>query len=47
LLVRNSATLLEVSRLLGHRDIRMADRYSHLANEHTTQLVDRVMRDVK
>ena len=47
LLARNNATLLEVSRLLGHRDIRMADRYSHLANEHTTQLVDRIMRDVK
>ena len=47
LLARNNATLLEVSRLLGHRDIRMADRYSHLANEHTMQLVDRVMKRVK
>jgi integrase len=46
-LVRDGASLFEVGRLLGHKDPRMTDRYSHLADEHTKALVDRVMSGVK
>jgi integrase len=39
LLVRNNATLFEVSRLLGHRDVRVSDWYAHLASESTAALL--------
>jgi integrase len=42
-LVQAGANLAEVAQLLGHKDIRMTRRYSHVANAHTLALVDRVM----
>jgi integrase len=46
-LVRNGATLPEVGRLLGHRDLHSTQRYSHIADQHTAALVARVMGNVK
>lgn len=43
LLVQSGANLMEVAQLLGHKDIRMTQRYSHVHNGHTLNLVDRVM----
>jgi site-specific recombinase XerD len=45
-LVQSGANLLEVAQLLGHKDIRMTQRYSHVHNEHTRALVDRVMEGI-
>ncbi|MFO1306607.1 MAG: site-specific integrase [Burkholderiales bacterium] len=42
-LVQNGANLAEIAALLGHKDIRMTRRYSHVHNAHTLALVDRVM----
>lgn len=42
-LARNGATLLEISDLLGHRQLQMTKRYSHLATAHKAALVQRVL----
>lgn len=42
-LAKNGCTLLEIADLLGHRQISMTRRYSHLAASHRSALVDRVM----
>jgi integrase len=46
LLVQSGANLSEVAVLLGHRGIQMTARYAHVANDHTSRLVDRVMGDL-
>ena len=45
-LVQSGANLVEVAQLLGHKDIRMTQRYSHVHNAHTMALVDRVMQGI-
>lgn len=47
LLAQNGATLLEIGDLLGHRQIAMTRRYSHLADSHRTALVHRVMGELR
>lgn len=47
LLARNGATLLEIGDFLGHRQMQMTKRYSHLATGHKTALVNRVLGDVR
>jgi integrase len=47
LLAQNGATLLEIGDLLGHRQIAMTKRYSHLAAGHRTALVNRVLGDLR
>lgn len=47
LLAQAGATLLEIADLLGHRQIAMTHRYSHLAASHRAALVDRVMGDLR
>lgn len=42
-LARHGATLLEVADLLGHRQLQVTKRYSHLATSHKTALVNRLM----
>ena len=42
-LARNGATLLEIADILGHRQLQMTKRYSHLATSHKAALVTRVM----
>jgi integrase len=45
-LARNGATLIEIGDLLGHRQLQMTKRYSHLATAHKAALVDRVLGDL-
>jgi integrase len=45
-LVQSGANLAEIAQLLGHKDIRMTQRYSHVHNAHTLALVDRVMGSI-
>lgn len=47
LLARAGATLLEIGDLLGHRQISMTKRYSHLTTGHKSALVDRVLGGIK
>lgn len=42
-LAQNGATLLEIGDLLGHRQVSMTKRYSHLAASHRSALVNRVL----
>jgi integrase len=42
-LAQHGATLLEIGDLLGHRQVSMTKRYSHLAASHRSALVERVM----
>jgi integrase len=41
-LAQNGASLLEIAAVLGHRQISMSQRYSHLSAGHSSALVDRV-----
>ena len=47
LLAQNGATLLEIGDLLGHRNVAMTKRYSHLAAAHRSALVERVMGSLR
>lgn len=46
-LAQHGASLLEIADVLGHRQMRMVQRYSHLSVESKRRLVDRVLGDVK
>ena len=43
MLARNGATLLEIADLLGHRQLQMTKRYSHLATSHKAAMVGRIL----
>ncbi|MEP7301708.1 MAG: site-specific integrase [Caldimonas sp.] len=47
MLARSGATLLEIGDLLGHRQLQMTKRYSHLATGHKSALVNRVLGGIK
>ena len=47
MLAANGATLLEIGDLLGHRQVSMTKRYSHLAAGHRSALVNRVLGGVQ
>ncbi|MFK5949315.1 MAG: site-specific integrase, partial [Methylococcales bacterium] len=46
-LAQNGATLLEIADVLGHRQIEMTKRYSHLCVEHKRRLIDSVMNKLE
>lgn len=46
LLAANGATLLEIADVLGHRQLQMTKRYSHLTTGHKQALIGRVMGDI-
>jgi len=46
-LVMNGVNLKTVQQLLGHRDIRMTLRYSHLSREHVHAAVGTLDRNVE
>lgn len=46
-LARNGASLLEIGDVLGHRQMAMTKRYSHLATDHKAGLVHRVLGSVR
>lgn len=43
MLAQNGASLLEIGDVLGHRQMQMTKRYSHLATGHKAALVNRVL----
>lgn len=45
-LAQNGATLLEIGDVLGHRNLNVTKRYSHLAIDHKKALISRVMGDI-
>lgn len=47
MLARSGATLLEIADVLGHRQLQMTKRYSHLATGHKAALVNRVLGAVQ
>jgi integrase len=46
-LAQNGATLLEIGDVLGHRQLNITKRYSHLCTEHKKNLINRVLGDVR
>lgn len=46
-LAQSGASLLEIADLLGHRDLKMTRRYSHLATGSKAALVNRVLGDIR
>lgn len=46
-LAQNGATLLEIADVLGHRQLSVTKRYSHLATAHKSRLINRVLGDIR
>jgi integrase len=46
-LAQSGATLLEIADVLGHRQLSVTKRYSHLAIAHKSKLVNRVLGDFR
>lgn len=46
-LAQNGATLLEIADVLGHRQLSVTRRYSHLTTTHKAKLMQRVLGDIK
>lgn len=46
-LAQNGASLLEIADVLGHRQLSVTKRYSHLATDHKAQLINRVLGAVR
>ncbi|MBS0448587.1 MAG: site-specific integrase [Proteobacteria bacterium] len=47
MLAQSGATLLEIADVLGHRQMQMTKRYSHLATTHKAALVQRILGGIK
>lgn len=47
MLAASGATLLEIGDVLGHRQLAMTKRYSHLTTAHKAALVGRVLGDIR
>jgi len=45
-LAMNGASLLEIADVLGHKQIQMTKRYSHLCVDHKAKLINSVMGDI-
>ena len=45
-LAQNGATLLEIGDVLGHRNLSVTKRYSHLATSHKSALINRVLGEI-
>jgi integrase len=46
-LAESNASLLEIADVLGHRQLQMTKRYSHLTTGHKSALLKRVLGDVR
>jgi len=46
-LAQNGATLLEIGDVLGHRNLSVTKRYSHLATDHKSALINRVLGEIQ
>lgn len=47
MLAAEGATLLEIADVLGHRQLQMTKRYSHLTTQHKAALVNRVLGGIQ
>ena len=45
-LAMGGATLLEIAEVLGHKTLEMVKRYSHLAESHTANVVERMNKQI-
>ena len=45
-LIMNGASLHDVGKILGHKSLQTADRYSHLSTAHTSNISEKAMRNV-
>ena len=45
-LAMNSASLPEISEVLGHKTLQMVRRYAHLSEQHTAGVLERTMNSV-
>jgi len=45
-LAQSGASLLEIADVLGHKQIQMTKRYSHLCIDHKQKLINRVLGDI-
>lgn len=46
-LAQSGATLLEIGEVLGHRQLSVTKRYSHLTTTHKAALINRVLGDIR
>lgn len=46
-LAQSGATLLEIGEVLGHRQLSVTKRYSHLTTQHKSALIDRVLGGIQ
>ena len=46
-LAQNGATLLEIGDVLGHRNLSVTKRYSHLATGQKSALINRVLGEIQ
>ena len=42
----NGATLAEIAEVLGHKTLQMVKRYSHLTEQHTSRVVERMNKKI-
>ncbi|WP_062308651.1 tyrosine-type recombinase/integrase [Polynucleobacter sinensis] len=47
MLAQNGCTLLEIGEVLGHRQLNVTKRYSHLCSDHKTKLINRVLGEIR
>lgn len=47
MLAQSGCTLLEIGDVLGHRQINVTKRYSHLCSDHKSKLINRVLGDIR
>ena len=47
MLAQNGCTLLEIGDVLGHRQINVTKRYSHLCTDHKSSLINRVLGEIR
>lgn len=45
-LAMSGATLMELSTILGHKTLQMVKRYSHMTEDHTRQIVERMNKSI-
>lgn len=45
-LAMNGATLPEIAAVLGHKTLQMVQRYAHLSEDHTAQVVERMNESI-
>ena len=45
-LAMNGATLTEIADILGHKTLQMVKRYSHLTEQHTSKIIEKMNKQI-